>query len=146
VLFPDSQERVRKWVSELAIAEPWKHEFRLMIENLEGACVGTINSHTCNPRAGTFQYGIYLAPEHRQKGFGAEAIELLLNYFFHELRYQKVNVAIHAFNEGSLALHRKLGFQQEGRLRRMVFAKGKFHDEVILGMTAEEFDQSEKAA
>jgi RimJ/RimL family protein N-acetyltransferase len=60
---------------------------------------------------------------------------------FHELRYQKVNVTIHAFNEGSLALHKKLGFQEEGKLRRMIFAKGEFFDEVILGMTAEEFSR-----
>jgi RimJ/RimL family protein N-acetyltransferase len=146
VLFPDSQERTKKWIAELATTEPWKHEFRLMIENLEGLCVGTINSHTCNPRVGTFQYGIYVAVEHQHKGFATEAIRLLLTYFFHELRYQKVNVTIHAFNEGSLVLHKKLGFQEEGRLRRMVFAKGEFHDEVILGMTTEEFSRWQEAA
>src|SRR5262245_19161243 len=82
ILFPDPVERVKKWVSELAVSEPWKHEFRLMIENLDSECVGTINSHTCNPRAGTFQYGISIKQEHRKKGYATEAIKLLLNFFF----------------------------------------------------------------
>jgi len=73
ILFPDSAERVKKWVSELAASDPWKHEFRMMIENLDGECVGTINSHTCNSRAGTFQYGISIKQEHRQRGYAAEA-------------------------------------------------------------------------
>lgn len=139
ILFPDSEERLKKWVCELAVAEPWKHEFRLMIETRDRECVGTINSHTCNPRAGTFQYGISIDREHRQKGYATEAIRLLLNYFFGELRYQKVNVCIYAFNIGSLALHHKLGFQEEGHLRRMIYTNGQYYDELVLGMTAEEF-------
>jgi len=144
LLFPDSSERLKKWISEMATVEPWKHDFRMLIENLEGECVGTINSHTCNARAGTFQYGIYIQYEHRAKGYGTEAIKLLLTYFFHELRYQKVNVSIHAFNEGSIKLHRKLGFLEEGRLRQMVFTNGTYYDEVILGMTVEEFNTSQE--
>ena len=146
LLFPDSPERLGKWISELATTEPWKQECRLMIENSEGLCVGTINSHTCNTRAGTFQYGIYVQPEHPRKEYGTEAIQLLLSYFFHELRYQKVNVTIHGFNEGSIGFHRKLGFLEEGRLRRMVFANSRYDDEVIFGMTVEEFNTSQGQA
>jgi RimJ/RimL family protein N-acetyltransferase len=144
LLFPDSGERLKKWISQLAVHEPWKHEFRMMVEDLEGECVGTINSHTCNARAGTFQYGIYIQSKHQRKGYGTEAIILLLTYFFHELRYQKVNVTIHAFNEGSIKLHRKLGFLEEGRLRRMVYMNSHYSDEIVLGMTAEEFMESQR--
>ena len=142
LLFPDSSDRVKRWVAELTLAEPWKHDFRMMIESVEGGCVGTLNSHTCDPRAGTFQYGIYIEQQHRCKGYGTEAVRLLLAYFFHELRYQKVNVTIHAFNEDSIQFHRKLGFFEEGRLRQMIFSNGRYYDEIILGMTIEEFNRS----
>jgi RimJ/RimL family protein N-acetyltransferase len=144
ILFPDSPERLKKWTSELAIAEPWKHEFRMMIENLNGDCVGTLNTHSCDPRVGVFRYGISIQHEHRQKGYASDAIRLVLTYFFHELRYQKANVTIYAFNEASLELHKRLGFQEEGRLRRTVYTGGKFYDEFILGMTAEEFEESQR--
>jgi RimJ/RimL family protein N-acetyltransferase len=144
ILFPDSAERLKKWTSELALAEPWKHEFRMMIENLHGTCIGTINTHTCDSRVGTFRYGLAIQREHRHKGYATDAIQLVLMYFFHELRYQKVNVNIYDFNIPSLELHKKLGFQEEGRLRRMVYTDGKFHDEIILGLTAEEFEEMYK--
>jgi RimJ/RimL family protein N-acetyltransferase len=36
-------------------------------------------------------------------------------------------------------MHRKLGFQDEGRIRRAIFTNGRHFDTIVLGMTAEEF-------
>lgn len=36
-------------------------------------------------------------------------------------------------------MHEKLGFQVEGRVRRAVFTGGALHDEILVGITAEEF-------
>ena len=46
-------------------------------------------------------------------------------------------------NEASIRLHKKLGFLEEGRRRRQVFFNGEYHDEILFGMTREEFDASE---
>jgi RimJ/RimL family protein N-acetyltransferase len=48
-------------------------------------------------------------------------------------------------NEASIQLHRKLGFVEEGRRRRQVFFNGKFHDDVLFGLTREEFEAQEKS-
>ena len=106
--------------------------------------VGAIDTHTCDPRNGTFQYGVTIRREHARKGYASEAIRLVLRYFFHELRYQKVNVEIYGFNEASVKLHRELGFREEGRLRRMVYTGGAYHDSIMLGMTREEFEEAER--
>ena len=140
VLFPTSRERIKQWMADLAVTMPKDDEYRWMIEALDGEVVGTINSHTCKPRMGTFRYGIAIVREHRRKGYATEAIGLVLAYFFRELRYQKVNVEIYDFNEPSVRLHLRLGFREEGHLRRMYRTAGAYHDEVILGMTAEEFE------
>ena len=66
---------------------------------------------------------------------------LALRYMFHERRYQKCNLGVYAFNERALGLYRRLGFQEEGRLRRNYFTNGEYHDEILLGMTREEFDE-----
>jgi RimJ/RimL family protein N-acetyltransferase len=142
VLFPSSRERVKQWMADLAVTVPKDDEFRWMIETLDGEVVGTINSHTCKPRMGTFRYGISIVREQRRKGYATEAIHLVLAYFFRELRYQKVNVEIYEFNEPSLRLHVRLDFREEGRLRRMFRTAGAYHDEIILGMTTEEFANS----
>jgi tetratricopeptide (TPR) repeat protein len=62
-------------------------------------------------------------------------------HFFRERRYQKVTIHVYSFNEPSLRLHERLGFQQEGRLRRMFLLDGVWVDDVIFGMTAEEFEE-----
>lgn len=143
--FPASRETAKKWAGERSLAEPRNDQFWWVIESLEGEVVGTITSHTCSPRNGTFQYGIGIRREQWRKGYATDAIHLVLRFFFRELRYQKVNATVYAFNEASLALHRRLGFREEGRLRRMIFSNGAFHDEVILGLTAEEFDEGEES-
>jgi RimJ/RimL family protein N-acetyltransferase len=142
VPFPTSTEAFKKWVAEAAMAGPKNDTFRWVIENLDGGLVGTIHTHNCISRWGTFQYGVAIQREHWRKGYAAEAILLVLGYYFRELRYQKATVDIYAFNEASLRLHERLGFKHEGRLRRMIYTDGAYHDKLILGMTAEEFEGS----
>ncbi len=142
VELPGSREQSRKWTQELATAAVKNDEFRWVIETLDGEFAGTINTHTCRPRVGTFRYGVGIRREHWRKGYATEVIRLVLTYFFHELRYQKVNVEVYEFNTASLELHRKLGFREEGRLRRTVYTGGQYYDEFLLGMTREEFEES----
>ena len=61
-----------------------------------------------------------------------------------ERPYQKANATVYAFNEASLALHRKLGFVDEARIRRNHFTNGEYHDELWFGMTREEFEAQER--
>lgn len=100
---------------------------------------GTINAHGIDRRNGTFEYGITVFREFRSRGFASEAITLLLRYCFDELRLQKANATVYAFNEPSIALHRSLGFTEEGRIRSNYYTNGEYHDELWFGMTAAEF-------
>jgi RimJ/RimL family protein N-acetyltransferase len=100
-----------------------------------------VGIHRAEPRTGTFSYGIAVAEEHGRKGYASEAVLLALGYYFLERRYQKVTTAVDEFNAASLRLHRRLGFQQEGQLRRMSFSGGHYYDQLVFGMTREEFEQ-----
>jgi RimJ/RimL family protein N-acetyltransferase len=137
--FPQSRAATRRRMEERVATPQQGDNFTFIIENLAGEFVGNINTHHCDPRFGTFSYGLAVREAHQRQGYASEAIKLVLNYYFRELRYQKCTVHVYAFNEASLKLHQKLGFQQEGRLRRMIFTNGVYHDEVIFGMTAKEF-------
>lgn len=138
--FPNSQARARRWAEETAARPLENDEFFFIIEALEsGDEVGIINTHHCDPRVGSFSYGIGVIPERRRKGYASQAILLVARYYFQELRYQKLNVQVHDDNAASVALHERLGFTQEGRLRRNVYKAGRFHDMLCYGMTTEEF-------
>lgn len=140
--FPNSSESVRRWAEQNASAGAEGHAFRFQIETLAGELAGTFNTHSCDARNGTFAYGLGIMEQHQRKGFASEAIGLVLNYFFNELRYQKVVAYVYDFNTASIALHEHLGFQLEGRLRRMIYTGGQHHDLLIFGMTAEEFAEA----
>lgn len=144
---PVSSDFVKNWAQEQAQTNPKGDETRFAIETLAtpdqaATLVGTLNTHSCDARSGSFKYGIAIRRQAWRKGYASEAIRLVLNYYFNELRYQKCTVHIYQFNEGSLRLHEALGFQHEGRLRRIIYSEGRFWDEFVMGMTSEEFAES----
>ena len=115
------------------------------VENLDGVNVGGISLHSCDEKNGVFSFGIVINRQHRGQGYAEEAVRILLTYGFWERRYQKCNSACLHVNEGSIRLHKKLGFLEEGRQRRVTFFNGEYYDSILFGMLREEFDaQREK--
>lgn len=143
--FPLSAEATRRQAEENAIKRPESDSYNLVIENSEGAVVGGIGTHDCDRRTGTFSYGLNVLPDYRRNGYASEAVRILARYFFRELRYQKLTVGVYDFNEPSIRLHERLGFQREGRLRRVGFSDGRHFDMVMYGITTEEFMAMEEA-
>jgi RimJ/RimL family protein N-acetyltransferase len=137
--FPRSDENTQRWAEELASRPRDGDNMHFVIEDERGEVVGNLNTHRCDARVGTFSYGISIRRDRRGKGYAKEAILLVLRHYFDELRYQKVTVGVYAFNEPSIRLHEKLGFRLEGRLRRMTFTRGEHFDELLYGLTVEEF-------
>ncbi|MER5305964.1 GNAT family protein [Streptomyces lasiicapitis] len=139
---PRSAEGFRAWAKEQAVAKPDGDCFGLAIEAVDtGEIVGALGSRHADPHAGWFEYGITMGAEHRRRGYAAEAVVMLLGFMFTERRYHKCEARIFAHNEASLALHRRLGFAEEGRLRERVFFAGRHHDLVVMGILADEFAQ-----
>ncbi|WP_112267011.1 GNAT family N-acetyltransferase [Lentzea terrae] len=137
---PWSAARQREFAEKAAVKPVDRDQFNLGIESLEdGALVGTVGTQSVDHRAGRFGYGIAIGTEHKGRGYASDAVPLLLNYMFGERRFHKCEASVWAFNEPSLAFHRKLGFTEEGRLRDHEFFAGRHHDVVLFGMTAPEF-------
>ena len=143
VWFPTSRESVRAWAEAESKRHGENDNFRFEIETLDGEVVGTINTHSCHRRNGTFMYGLAILPDHQHHGYATEAIRLVLRFYFQERRYQKVTVEVYSFNEPSIRLHEALGFTLEGRLRRMIYTEGTFHDVLMFGLTDDEFAASD---
>lgn len=136
---PTSMAQVQAWVEAQSRKKMEGDTYLWVIETLDHTPVGSIDTHDVNSHAGTFSYAIAIDEAQRGKGYASEAIQLVLRYYFTELRYQKVWVGVHENNEPSLRLHENLGFQLEGRRRRMIFHAGEYFDELYYGLTREEF-------
>lgn len=136
---PVSRDAQRRWYEEdcsrgrTTTGHGWPS--RPMPENSSGALpsVWTTGGTACFPTPSARNPA-------RGKGYGTEAIVLLLRFYFAELGCQKCDTVIYAFNEGSMRFHERLGFVVEVRRRRGVCTQGQHHDAVKIGMTREEFD------
>jgi RimJ/RimL family protein N-acetyltransferase len=143
LLPPRSDESYRQWTQRESGKEPEGDEFQLVIASVEdGSPAGVIITHHANQRAGRFSYGINVDPAHQRKGYASEAIRLLLGFMFCERRFHKCEVEIAAYNTASIALHRRLGFVEEGRLRDHEFVAGGYLDVVLMGLVSDEFTGS----
>lgn len=78
-------------------------------------------------------------PTYLGNGYGTEALSLLLEYGFDMLNLNRIGLDVFAFNERAIKAYKKLGFQQEGRIREALFYNGEYHDSIIMGVLRNEF-------
>jgi len=74
------------------------------------------------------------APEDRRKGYGSQALTMLLRYSFGELNLYRVTAVVPAYNEGALHLFQRFGFVEEIRRRKAIHRDGEFWDIVSFGL------------
>ncbi|WP_274654171.1 UDP-4-amino-4,6-dideoxy-N-acetyl-beta-L-altrosamine N-acetyltransferase [Paenibacillus humicola] len=102
---------------------------RFYIVEWKGRPVGTVNFTGIDNKHRTCDWGIYLGETDVPRGSGTALGLLGLETAFERLQIRKVCAEVLAFNEASLRFHRRLGFEQEGRLRRHVWKND--HDEDV---------------
>jgi RimJ/RimL family protein N-acetyltransferase len=92
-----------------------------------------------DPLAQHAEVGIALLPEARGKGYGTEALGLLVEFAFVRRNLRRLHLAVLASNTAAIASYRKVGFIEEGRRREHCWVRGGFEDEVIMGLLRSEW-------
>ena len=112
-------------------------------ENSSGEFVGQIQIKSIAWEIPAGELGYFIADPFQRRGFATESINAILRLAFEEQGFQRVFVRILPSNRESLALARKLGFQQEG-LHRSAYrcGFGDLHDVYYLSMISAEFRQT----
>lgn len=82
--------------------------------------------------------------DYRGKGYGAEAVRLILRYAFYELNLNRVGLDVIEYNEQAIRTYEKAGFQLEGRVRSAVLRDGNSYDRIMMGMLYSEWNESVK--
>ena len=80
------------------------------------------------------------------KGYGTEAMLLILRYAFMELNLQRVSLDVFDYNQRAIRSYEKAGFKLEGRQRGMLLREGKRWDLVYMGLLREEWLAQTNAA
>lgn len=116
------------------------------IENEENKLVGNC-AIRLKPHDKVANLGIIIGEkEEWGKGYAGEVIELIGNFVFKKLKYQRLELSLDMENKKAFKAYRKSGFKLEGRRRRFRFntITKKFSDDGIMSILKEEWDKNHK--
>jgi diamine N-acetyltransferase len=104
------------------------------------ALVGSCQLHLMHPVHRTAELQIRLGEkEARGKGWGSEAVRLLVDFAFRDLNLERVFVHVFATNVAAIRVYEKTGFSREGVLRKAAHIDGKRVDVVVMGILRDEY-------
>lgn len=84
--------------------------------------------------------GIFIGDaENRGKGYGAEALRLLVNYGFKTLNLHNIMLQVFSDNTGAINCYKKVGFKEFGRRREACYKNGQYVDDVYMDILETEF-------
>jgi RimJ/RimL family protein N-acetyltransferase len=82
--------------------------------------------------------------EYWGKGYGTEAMKIILRYAFTELNLRRVTLDVFEYNQRGVRSYEKAGFAYEGRERGTILREGRRWDLLFMGILREEWLKLEK--
>jgi len=76
--------------------------------------------------------------ESRNKGYGKEAMQMVLDFGFGELNLHRIQLDVLSYNNAAIKLYEKLGFKREGVYREFIHRDGKRYDMYLYGLLRHE--------
>ena len=73
------------------------------------------------------------------KGYGTEAMNLMLEFAFTEINLRRVTLTVFEYNPRAIRSYEKTGFHHEGRLRQFLTREGRHWDMLYMGILREEW-------
>jgi RimJ/RimL family protein N-acetyltransferase len=110
-------------------------DLSLAIETLAGDHIGFSGLHRIEWRHGTAWYGIVLGRKDLWgKGYGVDSCRVQARYAFEALGLRLLLAQVMDGNTASLAMLRRTGYQEVGRLPRFFWKRGAFRDVALLAL------------
>lgn len=78
---------------------------------------------------------------YKSRGWGKEALQLLLDFGFNELNFYRIQLYVISYNKVAVNLYESQGFIREGKHRNFVLRDGKRYDLYLYGLLKEEWQK-----
>jgi len=102
--------------------------------------IGTIGLHEIEWSNRCAWLGIGIGdPAHWEKGYGTEALRLVIAYAFGELNLHRLSLTVIAHNVRAIALYERAGFVREGVFREFGERDGERYDLLLYGLLRREW-------
>lgn len=116
------------------------------IEKLDGTIIGKCGTVNIDWKNAYATIWIFIGnQENRGKGYGTEALSLLVEFIFEEMNMNRVELYVFDFNKRAVTSYSKVGFVSEGILRNELFRNGKYNDVQVMSILKREYDAAKGA-
>jgi RimJ/RimL family protein N-acetyltransferase len=82
--------------------------------------------------------------EYWGKGYGTDAMRIVLRYAFSELNLHRVSLDVFEYNPRAVRSYEKAGFQHEGRARGVLHRAGRRWDLIYMGILRQEWEAQQR--
>ena len=116
-------------------------------ERVTGRPIGNCGLHEVDYSNRRTDVGIMIGElDARGRGFGTEAMRLLLDFAFTVLGMHSVMLLVYEYNYPARRSYEKAGFREIGRRRECRWYNGRFWDEILMDILTSEFESPVLAA
>jgi len=135
IVWPEPVEGTRAFLERTRASQD---SLALLIETHAGERAGVCGLSAVEGRMRAADFGIWLEEEFWNRGLGTDAVRTICRFGFREMNLQRIELHVYDFNERGYRAYGKVGFREEGRLRRDQFVDGHPVDVIVMGLLAEE--------
>lgn len=141
-IFPYTIEQLKDYVKGIDV----KSKVVLaIIDKKTKKHIGNISLQNIDWVARSAEFAILIGEkEFYGKGIGEEAGQLIVDYGFIRLNFNRIHCGTSSENIGMQKLAGKLGMKQEGKRRQAMFKNGKFVDIIEYGILKIEYEKKNK--
>ncbi|MGW6598369.1 GNAT family N-acetyltransferase [Streptomyces sp. NPDC055036] len=123
---------------ERHVADQDRDDFVLLLP--DGTPIGHIALIDQDIVDGTAEVYLLMDPQHRGQGYGADALDALVDLAFGDLPMHRVQAVTHTDNAAALATLGRSGFVQEGIRRSACLHRGRRYDIAVLSLLRSEWE------
>lgn len=137
-----SKENEKRWVERNVIGTEDRIVLAIcLIEN--DKYIGNVNIQEIDWINRTAHVPIIIGDKNEWgKGYATEARFLALKFCFEERNLNRIYALVLEYNIPSLKMLEKCGYKKEGVLRNSIYKSGVYHNQIIMGLLKEDFDEA----
>jgi RimJ/RimL family protein N-acetyltransferase len=137
-IYPESLITTTDWIRSLG--QPTFNKVYFGIEKEDGTLIGSISLRRTEPADRSAEFGIAIAREWWNQGYGTDATRTILRFAFTDMNLHRVMLRVTDYNRRAQHVYERCGFRVEGRLREARWHDGRWHDKIVMGILAHEFE------